>query len=135
MPDANEKRELSIKFLAQLSYSRDHRGMKAIHRNRVIAEMRRERRHALPVLDVIIAGERFCTLNWSMRGAVLDGVCALVGARVHGVMGLGESREALPFTATVVRTDFANGTCAIAFEDFRSETVILSDCLAGYRRH
>jgi len=109
--------------------------MQALHQIPAVAEMRGDRRHCLPVLDVIIAGECFSTLNWSMRGALLDGVCALVGARVRGAMGLGDSAEAIPFTATVVRTDFANGTCAICFEDFRTEAISFGDRPINGRYH
>ena len=83
--------------------------------------MRREPRHPLPVLEVSIGSERFRSINWSMNGALLDGICDLIGARVRGVMGLTGSRDAVPFTATVVRSDIGNGNCAICFEDWRTE--------------
>ena len=84
-------------------------------------ESRREQRHALPVLEVVIGRERYRSINWSMQGALLDGICELVGTRLRGVMGIAGSRDAIPFTATVIRIDAATGNCAICFEDCRTE--------------
>jgi len=89
--------------------------------------MRREPRHPLPVLEVAIGNERFRSINWSMQGALLDGICDLIGARVRGRMGMSGSREAVPFTATVVRTDIGTGNCAICFEDGRTEQIDFAD--------
>ena len=86
-------------------------------------EQRRDPRYALPVLDVVIGGERFCAINWSMRGALLYGVCEFAGMRVRGEMGVPGSSEAIPFAATVVRTDFDTGNSAICFEDFRTDRI------------
>ncbi len=86
-------------------------------------EMRRDRRHPLPVLEVAIGMERFHSINWSMNGALLDGICEIVGARVRGVMGIAGSRDAVPFAATVVRTNLHSGSCALCFEDVRTEAV------------
>src|SRR5260370_843115 len=52
--------------------------MQKINRSR---EQRSESRYALPVLDVVIGGERFHAINWSMRGALLYGICEIVGMR------------------------------------------------------
>ena len=86
-------------------------------------EQRRDRRYALPVLEVVIGDERFCAINWSMRGALLYGICEFTGMRVRGEMGVPGSSEAIPFAATVVRTDFDTGISAICFEDFRSDRI------------
>src|SRR5882672_5391650 len=86
-------------------------------------EKRRDRRYALPVLEVIIGDERFCAINWSMRGALLYGICEFAGTRVRGEMGVPGSSEAIPFAATVVRTDFDTGNSAICFEDSRSDRI------------
>ncbi len=87
------------------------------------AERRCERRYALPVLEVVIGSERFRAVNWSMRGALIYGLCDAVGARVRGEIGIPGSCEAMPFTATVVRADFAAGNSAICFEDIRTERI------------
>jgi hypothetical protein len=86
-------------------------------------EQRRERRYALPVLEIVIGDERFCAINWSMRGALLYGICEEAGTRVRGEMGVPGSSEAIPFAATVVRTDFHAGISAICFEDARSDRI------------
>ena len=86
-------------------------------------EQRREPRYALPVLEVLIGDERYRAINWSMRGALLYGICEVVGARVRGEMGVTGSSEALPFAATVVRADLDSGNSAISFEDCRTERI------------
>jgi hypothetical protein len=88
-----------------------------------MSDLRRDRRHALPVLEVAIGDERFSSINWSMQGALLDGICDLIGTRVRGVMGVAGSREAIPFSATVIRADAETGVCAICFEHCRTEQV------------
>jgi hypothetical protein len=86
-------------------------------------EQRRDHRYALPVLEVVIGDEHFRAINWSMRGALLYGICEVVGARVRGEMGVPGSSEALPFAATVVRADLDTGNSAICFEDGRTEGI------------
>ena len=99
----------------------DDRGMRRGPKTHGRFELRRERRHVLPVLEVMIGDELFHSVNWSMRGILLDGICEVIGARVRGSMGLPGSKEALPFTATVIRADLNTGNCAICFEDVRTE--------------
>ena len=98
--------------------------MERVH-DKIVAnsESRRDRRHALPVLEVAIGDERFSSINWSMQGALLDGICELIGTRVRGVMGVPGSREAIPFAATVIRADTETGSCAICFENCRTEQI------------
>jgi hypothetical protein len=90
---------------------------------RADAERRRDRRYALPMLEIAIGDERFRAINWSMRGALLYGICDLVGARVRGEMGVPGSADAIPFAATVVRADLETGNAAICFEDGRTERI------------
>jgi hypothetical protein len=95
-----------------------------IARNYYVAdERRRDRRYALPALEIAIGDERFRAVNWSMRGALVYGICDLVGARVRGEMGVPGSCDAIPFAATVVRADLDTGNCAICFEDCRTERI------------
>src|SRR5262245_402012 len=86
-------------------------------------DLRRDRRHELPVLEVTIGNERFSSINWSMQGALLDGMCELIGTRVRGVMGVAGSSEAMPFAATVIRAEADTGFCAICFETCRTEQI------------
>jgi hypothetical protein len=86
-------------------------------------EMRRDTRYGLSTLEIVIGDERFRTINWSMRGALLYGICEVVGARVRGEMGVPGSSEAVPFAATVVRADLDTGNSAICFEDERTERI------------
>jgi hypothetical protein len=97
--------------------------MHIVPRRRGRSERRGDLRYALPVLEIQIGNERFPAINWSMRGALLYGLCEAVGMRVRGEMGVPGSCEAMPFAATVVRTDLETGNTAICFEDFRTEAI------------
>ena len=77
----------------------------------------------MPILEIAIGDERFRAVNWSMHGALLYGICELVGARVRGEMGVPGSIDAVPFAATVMRADLDTGNCAICFEDGRTERI------------
>jgi hypothetical protein len=86
-------------------------------------DRRGERRYLLPALEIAIGDERFRAVNWSMKGALLYGICEVVGARVRGEMGVPGSGDAVPFAATVIRADLDTGNSAICFEDCRTETI------------
>jgi hypothetical protein len=75
------------------------------------------------MLEIAIGDERFRAINWSMRGALLYGICEMVGVRVRGEMGVPGSSEGVPFAATVVRADLDTGNSAICFEDPRTATI------------
>ena len=90
-------------------------------------EQRGARRYALPMLEIVIGDERFHAVNWSMRGALIYGICDVVGMRVRGEMGVPGSSEAVPFAATVIRADLRTGNSAICFEDFRTEAIEFHD--------
>ena len=77
----------------------------------------------MPMLEIAIGDERFHAINWSMRGALLYGICEVVGMRVRGEMGVPGSSDALPFAATVVRADLNTGNSAICFEDGRTDMI------------
>ena len=97
--------------------------MKKVTNISAAVEQRRERRHALPMLEIVIGEERFHAINWSMRGALLYGICDVVGMRVRGEMGVPGSSEAVPFAATVIRADLRTGNSAICFEDCRTDRI------------
>ena len=90
-------------------------------------ERRRVRRYAAPALEIVIHGERFRAINWSMSGALIYGIFEVIGMRVRGEMGVAGSSEPLPFAATVVRADVNTGNSAICFEDFRTEAIEFHD--------
>jgi len=93
-------------------------------RNFVAAtDRRRERRYALSALEIVIRDERFRAVNWSMRGALLYGLCDVVGVRVRGEMLVPGSSEGIPFAATIVRADLETGNTAVCFEDIRTERI------------
>ena len=105
--------------------------MKKVKNISTAIEQRRERRHALPMLEVVIGDERFHAINWSLRGALLYGICDVVGMRVRGEMGVPGSSEALPFAATVIRADLETGNSAICFEDGRTDRIEFPDHIAA----
>src|SRR5689334_10919388 len=72
-------------------------------------EARRDRRYATSAVEVIIGDEHFRAINWSMRGALLYGICDVVGVRIRGEMGVPGTSERIPFAATVVRSDLSTG--------------------------
>ena len=90
-------------------------------------EMRRDPRYGLPALEIIIGDERFRAINWSMNGALLYGICDIVGARVRGEMGVPGSCDLMPFAATVVRADLDRGNSALCFEDERTDRLEFHD--------
>lgn len=83
-------------------------------------EARRDCRYSVPVLEVAIGEWRFRSINWSMGGLLLDGICKDIGGSVRGTIAVSGSREAMPFVATVVRVDPELGSCAICFEHPRA---------------
>jgi hypothetical protein len=97
--------------------------MTAAKKSNARTELRRDLRYVWPALDIVIGDERFRAINWSMRGALLYGICEAVGARVRGEMGMPGTSEGLPFAATVVRADLHSGNSAICFEDCRTERI------------
>ncbi len=101
--------------------------MATAHNSATATERRDVSRYALPVVEIAIGDERFCAVNWSMRGALLYGICEVVGARVRGEMGVPGSSEQIPFAATVVRADLDTGNSAICFEDCRTERIEFHD--------
>ncbi len=111
----DEQIALSINSLAFLSRFFENCFMDTMRQTGILTEQRRDRRYALPVLEVVIGDEHFRAINWSMRGALLYGICEVVGMRVRGEMGVPGSSQALPFAATVVRADLNTGNSAICF--------------------
>jgi hypothetical protein len=97
--------------------------MNEARKSEVRIELRRDRRYPSPALEVVIGDERFRAINWSMRGALLYGICEAVGIRVRGEIGVPGTSEGLPFAATVVRADLHSGNSAICFEDGRTERI------------
>ncbi len=92
----------------------------------IAIEQRRERRYTSPALELVIGDEHFRPVNWSMRGALLYGICDAIGVRVRGEMGVPGSSEAIPFAGTVIRSDPDTGNSAICFEDCSTERIEFS---------
>jgi hypothetical protein len=118
---------LSINLLANPRSLSNTFDMLVMRNIRSPSERRSDHRYPGSVLEVVIGDERFRAVNWSMRGALLYGICDVVGARVRGEMGVPGSSEAIPFAATVIRADLETGNSAICFEDLRTERIDFRD--------
>jgi hypothetical protein len=124
---ARYKVPLSINFLAILRRFPKMPAMNVARKSGSPTELRRDRRYGLPAVEIVIGDERFRAINWSMRGALLYGICDAVGARVRGEMGMPGTSDGVPFAATVVRSDLNTGNSAICFEDCRTERIEFHD--------
>ncbi len=89
----------------------------------------------MPIMDVAIGDWVFHSINWSMGGLLLDGICQDIGMRVRGTVGLSGSRDTMPFAATVIRVDPDLGSCAICFEDPRAEAIEHDENIFADRLH
>src|SRR5580765_5907835 len=112
-----DHRQIKHQFSGKCAAYFEYCGMSNAQHINAAAEQRRDRRYVLPALEIVIGDEHFCVINWSMRGALLYGLCEMAGMRVRGEMGVPGSSEAVPFAATVVRADLTTGNSAICFED------------------
>jgi hypothetical protein len=101
------------------------------------AELRRDRRYIHPVFDVIVECELFHSMNWSIGGVQLDGVCegADVGAVVDGWIALPETTQAFAFSGRILRNDPATGNTVLRFDEIEAEAAGFFDHAAISRLH
>jgi hypothetical protein len=87
------------------------------------ADLRRDRRYAIPIFDVIVECEIFRSVDWSMGGVHLDGICetAAVGTSVDGWIALPEVPQAFAFSGQILRTDPATGNTVVRFDEIEPE--------------
>jgi hypothetical protein len=101
------------------------------------AESRRDRRYLTPNFDIIVECELFHSIDWSIGGVHLDGLCERVGvgAPVEGWIGLPETPQAYAFSGRVLRTDAATGYTVVRFDDIDPEAVGFLDRAIARRLH
>lgn len=101
------------------------------------AELRRDRRYPTPIFEVIVECELFRSLDWSVGGVHLDGICegVPVGAAVDGWIALPETPQAFSFSGQVLRTNSATGNTVVRFDEIEVEVAGLFDQAAISRLH
>jgi hypothetical protein len=100
-------------------------------------DLRRDRRHLIPIFDVIVECELFRSIDWSFGGVQLDGVCegAKIGSAVDGWIALPEVAKAFAFSGQILRTDATTGNTVLRFDDIDSETADFLDRTVTARLH
>ena len=101
------------------------------------AELRRQRRYATPIFEVIVECELFHTVDVSVGGAHLDGLCETlpVGTPVEGWIALSGVSRAYAFSGEILRTDAGTGNTVIRFDDVEPETAEFLDQSVALRLH
>jgi hypothetical protein len=101
------------------------------------ADLRRQRRYMAPIFEIIVECEFFRSLDVSMGGVHLDGVCEglPVGAPVEGWVALSGFPKAFAFSGEILRIDTATGNTVIRFDDIEPETAEFFDRAVAWRLH
>jgi hypothetical protein len=101
------------------------------------AELRRDRRYAIPIFDIIVETEIFRSLDWSAGGVHLDGKCADValGSHVDGWLALPDAPQSFAFSGRVLRTDPTTGNTVVRFDELEPEAIGFLDRVVVSRLH
>jgi|SRR5271155_2695287 len=101
------------------------------------AETRRQRRRMSPVFEIIVECELFRSIDWSIGGVHLDGVCegVPVGTAVEGWIALPELPHSFAFSGEILRIDAATGNTVLRFDDVETGTAEFLDRAISYRLH
>jgi hypothetical protein len=101
------------------------------------SELRRERRYATPTFEVIVECELFRSVDLSLGGAHLDGVCEglPVGTPVEGWIALPGLPQAYAFSGEILRTDTKTGNTVVRFDEVEPETAAFIDRAVAWRLH
>ena len=101
------------------------------------SELRRQRRYATPTFEVIVECELFRSLDLSLGGAHLDGVCEglPVGTPVEGWIALPGLSQAFAFSGEILRIDAKTGNTVVRFDDIEPETAAFIGRAVAWRLH
>ncbi len=101
------------------------------------AELRRQRRYMTPVFEIIVECELFRSLDVSVGGAHLDGVCEgiPIGSSVEGWIALPGLARAFAFSGEILRTDANTGNTVLRFDEVEPETQEFLDGAVARRLH
>jgi hypothetical protein len=115
----------------------DGRAMRSTFSKLDRAELRRDCRRVIPIFDVIVECELFRSIDWSMGGVQLDGVCegVRVGSAVDGWIALPDMRKAFAFSGRIVRTDPDTGNTVLRFDEVEAEMAEVLDRAAAAHLH
>ncbi len=101
------------------------------------SDLRQQRRYMTPTFEVIVECELFRSLDVSMGGVHLDGVCEgmSVGASVEGWLALPGLARAFAFSGEILRTDASTGNTVVRFDDIEPDTAAFLDQAVALRLH
>ena len=101
------------------------------------ADLRQDRRRMIPIFEIIVECELFRSIDWSMGGVQLDGVCegVKVGSAVDGWIALPEMKKAFAFSGRILRTDAATGNTVVRFDEIEADTADFLDRAVAARLH
>jgi hypothetical protein len=100
------------------------------------SELRQDSRRPIPIFEVIVECELFRSVDWSMGGILLDGVCEGVklGTPVEGWIALPEAKKAFAFSGRILRTD-PSGNTVVRFDEIEADTAEFLDLATNARLH
>jgi hypothetical protein len=100
-------------------------------------ETRRDRRYLTPTFDVVVECELFRSLDWSIGGVHLDGLCegVRVGTPVDGWIALPEMPQAFAFSGQILRTDATTGNTVLSFDEIEPDITGFLDAAVTRRLH
>jgi len=100
-------------------------------------ELRHARRYATSIFEVIVECDLFRSVDVSMGGVHLDGVCEglPVGASVEGWIALPGLAKAYAFSGEILRTDAKTGNTVVRFDEIEPETAEFIDRSVAWRLH
>ncbi len=101
------------------------------------ADLRCQRRYSAPAFEVVVECELFRSLDLSVGGARLDGVCEglPLGTPVEGWIALPGIARAYAFSGVILRNDTATGNTVLRFDDVEPETAEFIDRAVAWRLH
>jgi hypothetical protein len=101
------------------------------------SDLRRMRRYMAPTFEVIVECEMFRSLDVSMGGVHLDGVCEgmPVGSLVEGWIALPGLAQAFAFSGEILRTDTSTNTTVVRFDEIEPDTAEFLDQAVAWRLH
>ncbi|HML10362.1 MAG TPA: PilZ domain-containing protein [Stellaceae bacterium] len=101
------------------------------------SDLRRMRRYMSPTFEVIVECEMFRSLDVSIGGVHLDGLCEglTVGSLVEGWIALPGLARAFAFSGEILRTDTSTGNTVVRFDDIEPDTAEFLDEAVARRLH
>jgi hypothetical protein len=101
------------------------------------AELRCQRRYMTPIFEIIVECELFHSIDVSVGGVHLDGVCEglPIGTPVEGWIALSGLARAYAFSGEILRTDANTGNTVVRFDEVEPETGEFIDQAVAWRLH